>query len=171
MVSKTNFGHFPSHASPKKIDFVASEAIRKHVPSLIESCMVRKYSFRGFRNSFWTFPLADPEVHVRHCLGPGSKMWFAKGSSLCSCILKSPWCGNEWTQIRYGMFLYALFHNFTVHLMHGLTLVYIYIYYIILYYIILYYIILYYIILYYIILYYIEYYIYIYIYIYRAPPA
>ena len=29
---------------------------------------------------------------------------FAKGSSLCSCILKSPECGSEWTQIRYVMF-------------------------------------------------------------------
>ena len=50
---------------------------------------------------------------------------FAKGSSLCSCILKSPECGSEWTQIRYVMFLYAVFHGFSVHLMHGLTLVYI----------------------------------------------
>ena len=37
-------------------------------------------------------------------------------------------CGTEWTLIRYVVFLHALFHGFSVHLMHGLTLVYIYIY-------------------------------------------
>ena len=40
--SETNFGHFPSHAWPKKFDFVASEAIRSHFPSLIQPFMVRK---------------------------------------------------------------------------------------------------------------------------------
>ena len=46
--SETNFGHFSSHAWPPKNDFLASETIRRHFPSLIELCMVRKYLFRGF---------------------------------------------------------------------------------------------------------------------------
>ena len=46
--SETNFGHFSGHAWPQNIDFIASETIRGHFPSLIEPCMVRKYSFRGF---------------------------------------------------------------------------------------------------------------------------
>ena len=68
------FWHISSHAWPKKIDFVASETIRRHFPSLIEPCMVRMYSFRGFWNSFWTFPMADPEAHFWHLLVPGSRM-------------------------------------------------------------------------------------------------
>ena len=72
--SETNFEHFSSHAWPKKIDFVASETIRRHFPSLIEPCMVRMYSFRGFWNSFWTFPMADPEAHFWHFLVSGSRM-------------------------------------------------------------------------------------------------
>ena len=72
--SETNFGHFSSHAWPQKIDFLASETIRRHFPSLIEPCMVQKYSFRGFWNSFWTFPMADPEAHLWHFLVPRSRM-------------------------------------------------------------------------------------------------
>ena len=72
--SETNFEHFSSHAWPKNIDFVASETIRKHFPSLIEPCMVRKYSFRCFWNSFWTFPMADPEAQFWHFLVLGSGM-------------------------------------------------------------------------------------------------
>ena len=42
----------PSHGflSTQKFDFVASETIRSHFPSLIQPYMVWKYSFRGFRN-------------------------------------------------------------------------------------------------------------------------
>ena len=58
--SETNFGHFPSHAWPEKIDFVAAEAIRSHFPSLIQPYMVRKYSFRGFLNSFGLFQGSIP---------------------------------------------------------------------------------------------------------------
>ena len=39
----------------QKFDLVASETIRSHFPSLIQPYMVRKYSFRGFRNSFGHF--------------------------------------------------------------------------------------------------------------------
>ena len=42
-----------------------------------------------------------------------------KGSWLCSYILKSPVCGTDWTLIRYVVFLHALFHDFSVHFMHG----------------------------------------------------
>ena len=42
-----------------------------------------------------------------------------KGSWLCSYILKSPVCGTNWTLIRYVVFLHALFHDFSVHFMHG----------------------------------------------------
>ena len=60
--SETNFGHFHSHAWPKNFDFVASEAIRSHFPSLIQPYMVRRYSFRGFRNSFGHFQWPIPRL-------------------------------------------------------------------------------------------------------------
>ena len=50
--SEINFRHILSHAWPKNFDFVASEAIRSHFPNPIQPYMVRKYSFRGFQNSF-----------------------------------------------------------------------------------------------------------------------
>ena len=45
-------------------------AIPRHFKSLIQPYMARKCSFRGFRIQFWTFPMADPEAHIRHFLGP-----------------------------------------------------------------------------------------------------
>ena len=65
--SETNFGHILSHAWPKNFDFVASEAIRSHFPSPIQPYMVRKYSFRGFRNSFGHFQWPIPRLIFGIC--------------------------------------------------------------------------------------------------------
>ena len=65
--SETNFGHILSHAWPKNFDFVASEAIRSHFQSPIQPYMVRKYSFRGFRNSFGHFQWPIPRLIFGIC--------------------------------------------------------------------------------------------------------
>ena len=69
-------------------------------------------AFRIFPNVFDGHSMLTIFSLYLHVLFPWTR--FAKGSSLCSCILKSPECGSEWTQIRYVMFLYAVFHGFSV---------------------------------------------------------
>ena len=80
--SETNFGHFPSHAWPKKFDFVASEAIRSHFPSLIQPYMVRKCSFRGFRNSFGHFQWPIPRLIFGISWALAQKCWFSTSQCL-----------------------------------------------------------------------------------------
>ena len=80
--SETNFGHFPSHAWPKKFDFVASEAIRSHFPSLIQPYMVRKYSFRGFWNSFGHFQWPIPRLIFGISWALAQKCWFSTSQCL-----------------------------------------------------------------------------------------
>ena len=86
--------------SSLKNDFGASEAVCRHFPSPIEPCMVRKYSFRGSRNSFWTFPMADPEAHLRHFLGLGSKMLILNYSMFVFGISR-PQLGPKMPTLRF----------------------------------------------------------------------
>ena len=107
--SETNFGHILSHAWPKNFDFVASEAIRSHFPSLIQPYMVRKYSFRGFRNSFGHFQWPIPRLIFGISWALAQKCWFWSSQDLFFGISwPSAWPENahfEIPETHFGNFL------------------------------------------------------------------